>query len=70
MAVTFDSLVKEIMENEQAVAIFEELVPGISKNPAMKMIGGMPLGSALKLPQAGFSPEMIEELKVRLAEIE
>ena len=67
MAITFDSLVKDILADPQAVEIFEDMVPGISTNPAMKMIGGMPLSAAVKLPQSGFTPEMIEELKVRIA---
>ena len=66
MAITFDSLVKDILACPEAVAIFEDMVPGISTNPAMKMIGGMPLSAAIKLPQSGFTPEMAAELKVRL----
>ena len=67
MAITFDSLVKDILEDPAAVEIFEDMVPGISTNPAMKMIGGMPLSAAVKLPQSGFTPEMVEELKERIA---
>ena len=67
MAIAFDSLVKEVLADLAAVEIFEDMVPGISTNPAMKMIGGMPLSAAVKLPQSGFTPEMIEELKVRIA---
>ena len=69
MAITFDSLVKDILNDPAAVAIFEDLVPGISTNPAMKMIGGMPCSAAVKLPQSGFTPDMIEELKRRLDEM-
>ena len=70
MAITFDSLVKDILDCPPAVEIFEDMVPGISTNPAMKMIGGMPLSAAVKLPQSGFTPEMVEELKERLAAME
>ena len=70
MAITFDSLVKDVLENPAAVEIFEDMVPGISTNPAMKMIGGMPLSAAVKLPQSGFTPDMIEELKGRIAAME
>ena len=66
MAITFDSLVKDLLADPEAVALFEEMVPGISTNPAMKMIGGMPLSAAVKLPQSGFTPEMIEELKAKI----
>jgi len=67
MPVSFNSLVKEALADPESVEIFEEILPGISKNPAMKMIGGMPISAAVKLPQSGFTPEMIETLKERLA---
>ncbi|MDR2036235.1 MAG: hypothetical protein LBP91_06165 [Coriobacteriales bacterium] len=67
MVVSFDSLVKDALADPESVEIFEDILPGISTNPAMKMIGGMPISAAVKLPQSGFTPEMIEELKSRLA---
>ena len=70
MAITFDSLVKDLLADPVAVELSEEMVPGISTNPAMKMIGGMPLSAAVKLPQSGFTPEMIEELKERIAKLD
>jgi len=70
MTITIDSLVKDVLEYAPAVAIFEDMVPGISTNPVLKMVGGMPLSTAIKMPQSGFTPEMIEVLKERLAAME
>ena len=66
MALTFDSKLKDIMACPEAVAILEEMVPGISKNPAIKMIYGMSLRVACNIPQAGFTPEMTKELEERI----
>jgi len=70
MTITFDSLVKDVLECPPAVAIFEDMVPGISTNPILKMVSGMPLSTAVKLPQSGFTPEMVEELKERITAME
>jgi hypothetical protein len=66
MAISFDSKVKDIMACPEAVAILEEFTPGISKNPAIKMIYGMPLRVAANIPQAGFSPERLVEIEERI----
>lgn len=66
MAVTMDSKMKEIMKSPEAVAILEDLSPGITKNPALKMIYGMPLRTAAAFPQTGFTPEMLAELEKRI----
>ncbi|MDR1183989.1 MAG: hypothetical protein LBK67_04245 [Coriobacteriales bacterium] len=66
MAISFDSKVKDIMACPEAVAILEEMVPGISKNPDLKMIYGMPLSTCVNIPQAGFDPDKTELLKERI----
>lgn len=66
MAVTFDSKLKDIMACPEAVAVLEEMVPGISKNPGLKMIANMSLRKCCKMPQAGFTPEMIQQLEERI----
>jgi hypothetical protein len=66
MAVTFDSKVKEIMACPEAVAILEEISPGITKQSALKMTYGMPLRTLCNVPQAKFTPEMKAELEKRI----
>jgi hypothetical protein len=66
MALTFDSKVKEIMACPEAAAILEEISPGITKNPALKMTYGMPLSALCNVPQAEFTPEMKAELEKRI----
>lgn len=66
MAITFDSKLKDIMACPEAMAILEEMVPGISRNPGLKMIANMPLRKTCKMPQAGFTPEMTKELEERI----
>lgn len=66
MAVTMDSKMKEVFSSPEAVAILEDISPGITKNPAIKMIFGMTLRTAASFPQAGFTPEMLAELEERI----
>jgi hypothetical protein len=66
MAVNFDSKLKDIMACPEAVAILEEMTPGISKNPVLKTIYAAPLSAAVKMPGSGFTPEKIEILKAKI----
>jgi len=70
MAITIDSLVKDVVDCPEAVEIFEDMMPGISTNPMLKMISNMPVSAVVRMPQSGFTPEMVEELKERLAALE
>ena len=67
MALTLDSTLKELMDNQEAVAILEKYSPGFTKNPMLKMGMGMKLTMCVKFPQAKMSEEHIkafeEELK-------
>lgn len=69
MTYTMDSKAGELLKDKGAVKILEKYVPGITKNPMVKLAKGMALKSLLALPQAkqaGLTEEMV--LKV-LAEI-
>ena len=69
MAYTLDTKVGQLLDDTNAVKIFEKHAPGISKNPMIGMARGMTLKSLLALPQAkqaGITEDML--LKV-LAEI-
>lgn len=69
MEFTLDTKVGTILKDTRAVEILEKYVPGISKNPMIRLAKGMTLKSLLAMPQAksaGITEEMV--LKV-LAEI-
>lgn len=64
---SIDSKVKEIMTTPESVEIMEKYLPGISKNPAVKMGYAMTVRAAAGFPAAGISKEMLlkidEDLK-------
>ncbi len=62
------TLVEEILNNPQAVKIVESLVPGITKNPALKLVKKLPLEKLAALPQAGLSKENLAKLIKELNE--
>jgi len=69
MTYTMDTKAGELLKDKRAVEILEKYVPGIAKNPMVKLAKGMSLKSLLAMPQAkqaGLNEEMV--LKV-LAEI-
>lgn len=59
---TRESLLGELLENEKAVAVLEKLRPGITKNPAIKMVKKFTLEKLTNIPQAGLSSELLDEL--------
>lgn len=67
MVVTIDSKLKEILDDPQARAIMEEMRPGFSSNPMIKLALGMKMSEIVKFPQAGFSAEQIATLTERFA---
>lgn len=67
--ITMESKLKEVMEDPKAVEVLESMVPGISKNPALKMAYGMSLRNCCRFPQSGFDAEKTAELEERLKAI-
>ena len=43
MAFSLDSKVKDILKNPAAAEILDKFCPGASKNPQMKLVGGLTL---------------------------
>lgn len=66
MPLSVDSKIKEIMKNPDAVEVMEKHTPGFSTNPQMKMVQGLTFRALAKFPQAGISPEKIEEIDKEL----
>lgn len=62
MAYTLDTTMGEILSNPEAVKVMDELMPGASKNPMMKMAKGFTLGKIAKTPAAKVSTEQVQSL--------
>lgn len=60
MPVSMNTTLGEILDNPELVAIMEEMTPGITKNPMMKMAKGFTLGKIVKTPAAKMPEEKIQ----------
>ncbi|MBQ3662060.1 MAG: hypothetical protein IJQ41_05585 [Firmicutes bacterium] len=70
MAFSLDSKVKEILKDERASAVLDKFAPGASKNPQMKLVGGLTLRKLASFPQSAYLQEHLEELDNELRAIE
>lgn len=52
MAYTLDTKVDELLKDSHAVEVLEKHIPGISKEPVVRMVSEMTLKSLLAMPQA------------------
>ena len=68
MALTRESTVKEALENPKAVELIEEFMPGITKNPAIRMVQKFPLKNLPKIKQLGLTDEKLDELLAKVNE--
>ncbi len=66
MALSVDSKVKELMKNDAAAELLEKFAPGFKTNPQMKLVGALTFRKLASFPQAGISPEKLEEIDVAL----
>lgn len=62
MAYTMDTTMGDILSNPEAVKVLDELMPGASTNPMMKMAKGFSLGKIAKTPAAKVSVEQVQAL--------
>jgi hypothetical protein len=60
MAYSMDTVLGDVLANPEAVAIMDELMPGASKNPMMKMAKGFTLGKIAKTPAAKIPADKIQ----------
>ena len=65
---TKDSTVAEALENEKAVALVEEMMPGITKNPAIRMVKRFPLKNLVGIKQVKITEEQLEEMLAKVNE--
>ena len=70
MAVNSTSKLRDILEDERAVAIIEEYKPGFVSNPELGPVAGMKMKTLLKFPQAGLTKEQVKEICDRLDALE
>ena len=52
MAFALDSKVKDILKNPEAAAVLDKYSPDASKNPQMKLVGGLTLRKLASFPQS------------------
>lgn len=60
------SKMKEILAREDAKAVLEQFVPGCTKNPQLKLVGGMPIDKLAKMAPDMLPPERLPELDAAL----
>ena len=61
MAYSMDTVVGDILANPEALALMDEIIPGTSKNPMMKMAKGFTLAKIAKTPAAKIPEAKIQE---------
>jgi len=69
---SIDMKIKDIVENPDTRAIAEKHLPGITKNPLVKMAYGMTLRSVSTLRQAkqvGLTPEILAAIEEDFAKL-
>jgi len=62
MALSVDSKVKELLKNEAAADLIEKYAPGFKTNPQVKLVQGLTFRKLASYPQAGLTPEQVEEI--------
>jgi len=66
MAISSKSKLRDILEDERAVAIIDEYIPGFVNNPELGPVAGMKMKVLLKFPQVGLEKEQIDDIIARL----
>ena len=66
MAISSKSKLREILEDERAVAIIDEYIPGFVNNPELGPVAGMKMRVLLKFPQVELTKEPVAEIIERL----
>ncbi|MDO4210730.1 MAG: hypothetical protein Q4D23_03300 [Bacteroidales bacterium] len=66
MALSFDSTVKEVLDDPEGVKILDELIPGMSTDPRTAMAYAIPMRALMAFPANGFPQELQDEMEKRL----
>ena len=59
---TPQSTIAEALKNPKAVEVVERMIPGITKNPAIRMVSRFPLEKITHVDQLGISMEKLEAM--------
>ena len=70
MAFSLDSKVKDILKNPAAAAVLDKYSPDASKNPQMKLVGGLTLRKLATFPQSAFLKPQMDDLNKEIHAIE
>jgi hypothetical protein len=62
MPLSADSKMSEILGNDEAKAVLDQHVPGLSSNPQIGMAMGMSLKEVAGFPEAGISADALAAL--------
>ncbi|HNR97657.1 MAG: hypothetical protein BWY10_01050 [Chloroflexi bacterium ADurb.Bin180] len=69
MAFSINSKLGDLIANEQAKAVLEKHLPGMSTHPQLAMAKGMTLKMIAAFPQAGLSPDKLKAIDEDLQKI-
>lgn len=59
---TPQSTIAEALKNPKAVELVEKMIPGITKNPAIRMVSRFPLEKITHVDQLGITAEKLDEM--------
>ena len=59
---TPQSTIAEALKNPKAVEVVERMIPGITKNPAIRMVSRFPLEKITHVDQLGITAEKLDEM--------
>jgi len=63
---SIDTKVGELLKDPAVVAILDSYIPGMSKQPQLKMAYGMTFKKVASFPQAGLTKEQVAEIDQKL----
>ncbi len=69
MALSIDSTLGEILDDEKGKAVLEKHLPGVSANPAIAQAKGMTLKAIAPMSQGMISDDMLKAISEELSKI-
>ena len=66
MGFSVDSKVRDLRKNDKAADVLEQYAPGFKTDPQMKLVGALTFRKLASFPQAGLTPEKVEEIDAAL----
>ena len=70
MAFTANSTVREVMQNDEAKAIFEKHMPGVTNHPLLPQAMYMTLREVSMYPESGMTSDKYQAILADLAELD